>query len=370
MNRHGLYMHIPFCRSKCPYCDFYSIPGQDNLVERFKRSIIKEISFYKSMNLYPEFDTIYIGGGSPDILNEKQFYALVESLNRSFRFLSNTEFTIELNPEGVTKEKVLFLKSAGVNRISLGAQSFDGADLNLLGRRHNVKSVKKAISIIKSSGILLNLDLMFGLPLQTKNAWLKTLNIALSFEPEHLSAYQLTIKENTPFGKMKQEKKIKELSEKKQADMFLQTSDFLEEKGYIHYEISNFARNKKCFCRHNMKYWERIPYLGLGPSAHSFFNRQRWSNYQFLEKYCSECESGRLPIEKKEKLTEQQAKIEKIYLGFRTQNGIPEKYLDGENAEKTIRQLQKQELIVVVNHKIIPTKKGFLVSGGLPLYFI
>ncbi|MCL5674602.1 MAG: radical SAM family heme chaperone HemW [Candidatus Omnitrophica bacterium] len=370
MNKPGLYIHIPFCRSKCPYCDFYSIISQEEDIEKFILSLIKEMSFYKNVELCREFGTIYIGGGSPGILSAKQFFRLVENLNKTFTFSSVSEFTIELNPEDVSKEKVMILKSAGVNRISLGVQSFDERDLKFLGRRHSINLIKNVISIIKSAGFILNVDLIYGLFCQTENTWLKVLNDALSFEPEHISAYQLTIKENTPFGKMMNEKKIKESSEKKQADLFLKTSDFLEEKGYVHYEVSNFARNKKYFCRHNMKYWERIPYLGLGPSAHSFFNEERWSNYSSFEKYCKECGADRLPIEKKEKLTEQQAKIEKIYLGFRTQNGVPEKYLNGENAEKIIKQLQKQELINRVNHKIISTKKGFLVSGGLPIYFI
>jgi oxygen-independent coproporphyrinogen-3 oxidase len=371
MNKPGIYIHIPFCKEKCPYCDFYSISCQkQNIIEEFIYSLGKEIFFYQNLGKNKIFDTIYIGGGSPDILNEKQIFTIVKNLYSTFKFSSDTEFTIELNPQNITREKIMFLKDIGVNRISLGVQSLDEKDLKFLCRHHSVLSGQKAIEIIRSLDMALNIDLIYALPYQTKKMWLKILNDAVICEPQHISAYQLTIKDNTPFGIMKMEKSFKESSEKKQAELFFLTSDFLEEKGFIHYEVSNFAINEKYFCRHNMKYWQRIFYLGLGPSAHSFFNEERWSNYSDVEKYCSLCKTNILPMEKKEKLTKQQTNLEKIYLGFRTKMGISEKDLYIDNTEKIVEQLENQGFINIINHQIIPTKKGFLFSGGLPFYFI
>ncbi len=278
----GLYVHIPFCKTKCPYCDFYSVTDA-TLISAYLAALDAEARLYRDQ--FPAFDSLFLGGGTPSWLGEAQLAALMKNLRRHFTFAPDSEITLEANPDDITADKLALFRDLGINRLSLGVQSFDEAELRFLGRRHTARQTEAAIDLIRAAGFTnLGLDLMYGLPGQTLDAWLKTLETALSFAPEHLSCYQLTLAAETPLRTPMARRVARgELSlpdEETQREFFLLTANFLTARGYLHYEVANFARQgpqagSLCHycCRHNLKYWTRTPYLGLGPAAHSFHGR-------------------------------------------------------------------------------------------------
>lgn len=364
----GLYVHVPFCRSKCPYCDFYS-HTDCSLIPFWLNALEKEIGFYQ--NQFPGFDTLYLGGGSPSILSEEQLGHLLEMIFDRFHFEPGTEITIEVNPNDLNPGKLKRLCEKGVNRISLGVQSFDDQELLFLRRRHTAKDAEKALIWIREAGFTnLGIDLIYSLPGQTTNQWLANLEKTLKFKPEHLSCYQLTIAKGTLFYGLKEKGGLRPTSEEEEGLFFTTTSKFLEDQGYIHYEISNFARKENYFSRHNQKYWQRIPYLGLGPSVHSFQGNRRWWNFRSITQYCQALEQGILPVEEQEELTEEQAQLEVISLGLRTRAGLDlDRLGDSLNLEKTLSRLVEAQLVSVTNNRLVPTLKGFLLADRLPLLF-
>jgi oxygen-independent coproporphyrinogen-3 oxidase len=368
-NKPGLYIHVPFCRSKCPYCDFYSHTDQ-SLIPVWLNALEKEIGFYQ--NQFSSFDTLYLGGGSPSILSEEQVGRLVELLRDRFHFEPGVEITIEANPNDLNPDKLERLRELGINRISLGVQSFDDQELLFLKRRHTAGESQKALEWIREAGFTnLGIDLIYGLPRQTKNQFQVALEKALAFRPEHLSCYQLTMAKGTLFWGMKEKGSLKPISEEEEEAFFLTTSEFLQDHGYIHYEISNFAREEKYFSRHNQKYWQRSPYLGLGPSAHSFQGNRRWWNVRSINRYCQSLEEGRLPVEAQEELSEEQVRLETISLGLRTRAGLDLKHLGGNpNIEKALSRLVESQLVSVTDNHIFPTLKGFLLADRLPLMLV
>ncbi|MDP2798369.1 MAG: coproporphyrinogen III oxidase family protein, partial [Deltaproteobacteria bacterium] len=214
-------------------------------------------------------------------------------------------------------------------------------------------------------------DLMYGFTGQTEAVWVQTMKHTLDFEPEHLSCYQMTLEEGTPFGKMLAEGRIKPLEEEKERDFFLLTSRFLEEHGYLHYEISNFARSEAFFSRHNQKYWQRIPYLGLGPSAHSFQDGVRWWNHSSIRRYCRALADGKLPVDGTETLSTEQLRLESLYLGFRTRDGVSIETLHNSSprSDQILSRLQESGLVRVLKNRALPTREGFAVADHLPLLF-
>ncbi len=211
----------------------------------------------------------------------------------------------------------------GVNRINIGVQSFDQSVLDFLGRRHSVEQAVAATQASREAGFEnVGIDLIYGVPGQALDSWLSTLEQALLFAPEHLSCYQLTIEERTPLGRRCQAGEVTPPGEDLQYDFFMKTSEFLENAGYIHYEVSNFAKGMRFASRHNQKYWDHTPYLGLGPAAHSFRNNQRWWNYRSLDQYIAAVNRGQLPVEETETLSMEQLRLEALYFGMRTKKGI------------------------------------------------
>jgi oxygen-independent coproporphyrinogen-3 oxidase len=364
----GLYVHVPFCKTKCPYCDFYSITNV-TLAEAWLWAVRKEMSLYRDD--FGSFDTLYIGGGTPTVLNDTVLISLFEELHNQFSFAIDTEITFEANPDDITPEKLALLKSLGVNRLSIGVQSFDDKELRFLKRRHTASGAEKALDLIRSSGFSnVGIDLMYGLPGQTLESWMSTLHKALAFHPTHLSCYQLTIEKTTPFGKMLDDGSLQSCTEEQGRKFFLTTSKFLKENGFIHYEISNFSRGKGLRSRHNCKYWRHIPYLGLGPGAHSFKNEKRWWNFRSIEEYCNNLQKGLRPVSGSETLTSEQMRLEKFFLGFRTRDGVALKDAFPESPPNgLLEHIIKSRLISVRGNRLIPTKKGFLMADRLPLLF-
>ena len=362
----GLYVHIPFCRSKCPYCGFYSIPSStpmDGWFDGLKREVIYQKS------LFGRFDSLYLGGGTPTFLNSKMLEQVMASLLDHFYLTPDAEITIEANPCDITRHKADALKALGFNRINLGVQSFNDNVLKFLGRRHSSENAENAVTHLRSAGFKnIGLDLIYGLKAQSMKEWIAVLKRALSFQPEHLSCYQLTLEKGTVFDRRSHKNNMIALPEKTAAAHFLATSSFLENQGYIHYEVSNFARNERLESRHNRKYWNHTPYLGLGPSAHSFDGKKRWWNVRSVKKYSSALKEGRLPIEGWEALTKEQRHLESLALGFRTRRGVDLESLDA-TSEKALVMFQKQGLLKIINGRAVPTRRGYLLADHLPLCF-
>lgn len=365
----GLYVHVPFCKTKCPYCDFYSITSRSG-VTRWLQAIDKEAGFYKRR--FDAFDSLYLGGGTPTSLTDSELEFLLETLGRHFTFSADTELTLEANPDDISRQRLGHFQSLGINRISLGVQSFNNDELNFLGRRNTCEQSERVLEWIKTCGSFsLAMDLIYSLPGQTRESWRKTLDHALEFHPEHLSCYQLSIEKSTPFGRMQIEGLIEPLSEEQESDLFLLTSEYLEANGYTHYEISNFARGTGNMSRHNRKYWCHAPYLGLGPAAHSFQDGVRWWNAKSVEAYCLAVESGKPPAADSEILSPEQLRLESLYLGLRTRDGVGANTVgDSAHCRSTLKQLQMEGLVRLDNGNVVPTKKGFLVADSLPLLFI
>jgi len=366
----GLYVHVPFCGSKCVYCDFYSI-ADSSLASDWLEGIKREAGLYTSR--FDPFDTLYLGGGTPSFLSDEALSALFDHLRGCFKIMPGAEVTIEANPDDISPEKLALYKTLGINRVSLGVQSFYDQDLVFLKRRHSAGQAGRALELIRSesAAFRLSLDLIFGLPGQTDTAWLDSLKKALSYEPEHISCYQLTYEPGTPLSLMKDQGLVTPCEDDRAERLFLASSRFLEDHGYLHYEISNFALGDQNRSRHNRKYWRHTPYLGLGPSAHSFKDSQRWWNVRSIERYCAALTGGGSPIEGTESLTGDQLELESIFLGLRTSEGFPIDILGhGHDYDEKISKLEQAGFITVRNKLVQPTKKGFLVADSLPLQIL
>ncbi len=364
----GLYVHVPFCRTKCPYCAFYSIPSL-SLVPEWMEAIQKEI--LRCEEMFPGFDSLYLGGGTPTVLNPGQWSGLMETLYNHLPFSPDSEITVEANPDGITPNLVHLLRRLGINRISLGIQSFNDRELDFLRRRHTSHGGMGALECLRNSGFTnIGVDLMFGLPGQTEGDWLATLRQALDFVPEHISCYEFTIEEGTHFGKMRDRGMIRPPQEERVRALFLLTSRFLEAEGYLHYEISNYARGRENVCRHNMKYWQHAPYLGLGPSAHSYREDSRWWNLASVEDYCQALSRGMAPVAGRETLSGEQLYLEDLLLGLRTMHGVELKVVSHRpQVERVLGDLKRAGLVRVEEGRIKPTRAGFLVADSLPLLF-
>jgi oxygen-independent coproporphyrinogen-3 oxidase len=383
----GLYLHIPFCQTKCPYCDFYSITGTGQ-VQDFLAALDQEARLYREQ--FSEFDSLFLGGGTPSLLTRAQLAALMKNLRRHFVFAQDSEITIEANPDDITVEKLRLFRELGINRLSLGVQSFDEAELRFLGRRHTAGQTAAAIDLIRAAGFTnLGLDLMYGLPGQSPDAWLKTLEMALSLAPEHLSCYQLTIMAGetpaphetpalrTPMARRMALGEISLPDEETQREFFLLTANCLTARGYLHYEVANFARKGPqagglCHycCRHNIKYWTRTPYLGLGPSAHSFDGRRRWWNVSSVGDYCSSLNAGEAPVAEAETLTPEQIRLETLALGFRTREGVSLATIrEHPNGDAKVAELTQAGLVRVDRGRVMATLDGLVVADRLPLEF-
>lgn len=353
----GLYIHIPFCQSKCAYCNFYSVTSV-NLIPQFVAALIKEIKLHQRQ--FDAFDTVYIGGGTPSLLSFGQLSEILAAINEFHKLDKEAEITMEVNPGDVSVEYFKLLISLGINRLNIGVQSFDDKILKFLGRRHNANEAHQAIMYARAAGFNnLGIDLIYGVYGQSINLWKKTLAEATTFRPEHFSCYELTLEASTPFYKRYHENKIKKLTEKQQKKFFFTTAEELEKVGYIHYEVSNFARKNNFKSRHNMKYWKHAPYLGIGPAAHSFLENRRWWNVKSAKDYLNNVPQGISPVESEEILTAEQLKLETLFLALRTNDGI-----DLSAYQKRFRTdlLEEKKMVIesLINSKLLELKKGFL----------
>ncbi len=366
MARAGLYIHVPFCRRKCAYCDFYSIAGT-KLSGGWLAALSREASMYCAS--FPAFDTVYIGGGTPSLLDGDLLETLMDRVVSSFPLRSDAEITIEANPCDIDSEKILIFRRLGFTRINLGVQSFDTEVLEFLGRSHSAKTAACALAEIESKWPRsFGVDMIYGLPGQSKGHWMAQLEKALAFNPDHVSCYQLSIEKGTKLQRLQAEGEFRLPGESFLAGLFTATSDLMASHGYMHYEVSNFAANSSSRSRHNMKYWRHMPYLGLGPSAHSFDGLRRWWNVRSVKSYCESLHSNILPVEGEEVLSNSELTRESVFLGLRTSEGIALELVPKTNETSIfLENSRRMRFLEIRDGKIIPTVKGLLVADHLAL---
>lgn len=315
----GIYIHIPFCHSRCAYCDFATGLYEGALAERYVRAVVTEIRLFETTAAHaPMVDTIYFGGGTPSLLLPLQVEQILEAVRARFNVLSGAEVTMEMNPGTVERETLKRFRACSINRVSFGAQTFDDGELRRLGRIHNASDVRRMIDELREVGFdNVSFDLIAGLPAQTLAAWANNLDQALALRPEHLSLYLLEVHEATPLAHQIRTGALPRPDEDVAAEMYELMLDKALAAGYEHYEISNFCLSGY-ESRHNTKYWTGMPVYGFGCSAHSYDGaRRRWSNERDAARYTSLIETGSTPVVETLLLEQRQASAEAIFLGLR-----------------------------------------------------
>ena len=327
--RLGIYIHIPFCLSKCAYCDFNSAPPEsDETVTRYIDALIAHFESYKTAAKDYDPDTVFIGGGTPTSVPPEELYRLIKAVKKNFSLVKNAEFTIECNPATASYQTLAKLHRMGVNRISFGLQSAHENELKALSRCHSRKDFAHSYQMARDAKFdNINVDLMFGIPYQTRESLFHSLRYVSGLKPEHISLYDLKIEPNTPFGRNYEMIKPTLPEEDEEADMYLSAVDYLGSVGYRQYEISNFSRDGK-MCAHNLKYWNCEEYLGFGVSAHSYFNGSRFSFTSDIKKYIDgvTVPASRIRLtDECEQIEERERMGEYIMLRLRLADGIDER---------------------------------------------
>lgn len=365
----GVYIHIPFCASKCGYCDFYSLSGCDKLMGKYQEALEKHIRESASALSKYYIDSVYFGGGTPSYFGAKRICDIFNTLKRSGQVLKSAEVTVEVNPDSITKRDLKLLRSEGVNRISIGVQSADDDLLKLIGRRHNFKQAQAAVKNAKAAGFdNISIDLIYGLPSQTRAEWAETLSMALSLRPQHISCYGLKLEEGTPMYSYIDSPLLP--SDDDQADMYLYTVETLDRYGFAQYEISNFAKRGR-ESLHNIKYWSLEDYMGFGPAAHSCVDGVRYSYTADLEGYISGVLGEKSIIGEYEKVDRLDRAAEYIMLGMRRTRGISrEEYHNVypssfDSIEELLKKFEKKGWTKSAQGRWSFTSSGFLLSNQL-----
>ncbi len=366
----GIYIHIPFCASKCGYCDFYSLAGCGKRMGKYQDALLRHIKEAESAMSPYYIDSVYFGGGTPSYYGAKRLMEIFNALKRAGKVLKSAEVTVECNPDSVSRHDLALMKKEGVNRISLGVQSASDDLLKIIGRRHNFTQVKNAVKLIRAAGFgNLSVDLIYGLPNQTKADWAETLAKALDLEPDHLSCYGLKLEEGTPMYDQYKDSPVIPTDDE-QADMYLYTVETLMHYGYQQYEVSNFARRGK-MCKHNMKYWDLQDYLGFGPGAHSCMGNTRFSFVRDLNAYIKGVTGGESILDEYEKLDELDRASEYLMLGMRRSKGISQEEYhriyrsDFAPIEALLQEYEKDGWTKKFDGRWCFTPQGFLLSNIL-----
>ncbi len=360
----GIYVHYPFCKSRCYYCDFYTLTDT-HLSGSFMDALLFEIDLRKNFLSQNKIETIYFGGGTPSLLSPGQIQLILDRLYQTFPIAENPEITVELNPDDVTSLYAKKLKSTDVNRISLGIQAFYNYHLQLMNRRHKVFGALKTVDRLQEQGFdNISIDLIYGLPEMSMAEWEKTLNKAVSMNIQHISAYHLTYEKNTVFDKLKKSGMLKPPSDEFSKAQFETMIDFFEKNGFIHYEISNFGRMGR-FSKHNISYWKNEPYLGLGPSAHSFDGKKRYWNVPDISRYIR-IENKHDDIREEESLTDKDKFNEFLMTGLRTYWGVDSRTIRKEFGEAIGEEFEKQiQSFVTSGHVNQKGTNYYLTRSGM-----
>lgn len=366
----GIYIHIPFCRSKCDYCDFYSLAGRDDRMDQYQKALLSHIRETASLAQDFPVDTIYIGGGTPSYYGAKRLKELLGVVHKLYKVEKDAEVTVECNPDSVDVKSLKILRKAGVNRLSMGMQSANACELERIHRIHTPQQVNEAATAARKAGFTnLSLDLIYGLPGQTMDSWKATVEHALSLIPQHLSCYGLKVEEGTPLATRVAEGEVLP-DDDQQADLYLWTVGRLERAGYLQYEISNFA--KPGFAsRHNLRYWLTQPYIGFGPGAHSDFGGRRYSFVRDLDAYIQGVLQGGDIIDESELIPKRERCGEYLMLRLRTVQGINEQeyrstyFMDFTPLQARLEQFRAQSWAEQTDGRWHFTPQGFLLSNQL-----
>ena len=370
----SLYIHIPFCISKCIYCDFNSIVTKSQAVDEYLKAIEQEL---QSATGKHSFKTVFIGGGTPTVLNEIQLDRLLNTISKYVDVPKLKEYTIEVNPGTLSDEKTIIMKKSHVDRISIGIQSFNDQYLKLLGRIHSSNEAKDIFLNLREKGFNnISIDLIYGYPAQTLNEWKEDLRECCKLDPEHISAYCLTYEQGTPIVEMTDSGTLKKLSEEEELKMYQFTNDFLRDNDYNHYEISNFAKQDK-ECLHNTVYWKTREYIGIGAGAFSYVNGERYCNIKSIKEYTSSSISKKGLKCFSEKLPQKQRASEILIMALRMTSGISKKEFTKKSGfdlnelfEKQLNNRSQAGLINFDNERVKLTTKGLSVADSVMMEFV
>ncbi|MEZ4656406.1 MAG: radical SAM family heme chaperone HemW [Caldilineaceae bacterium] len=394
----GLYIHIPFCQRKCPYCDFNTYAGLENLYAQTVDALVCELQKWRAELAPRQIDTVFMGGGTPTVLEVGQFAHLLNSIHQYTHLSPAAEISSEVNPGAVDRAKFHGLKTLGINRLSMGVQSFQPEELHFLGRIHNVTDVYEAYDAARQAGFdNINLDFMFGLPNQTTPQWRDTLAKALALAPDHLSLYSLIVEPNTPLHQWVANGQVPNTDDDAAADLYEIAIDVLGAAGYIHYEVSNWARTEEHVCQHNLIYWRNHEYLGIGPGAHSHMRLQqngqeveqtktaqppytdlRWGNRKYVQGYIQRLQQDEPVEEFHEALSPATAMSETMMLGLRlVREGVPFARFQQLHShdlrivyEKELAQLQNWGLITQDAERVRLTHFGLMMGNQVFTHFM
>ena len=366
----GLYIHIPFCKSKCIYCDFYSLPRAEDRMDRYVSALCRQLAEIAQRTTAHTVDSVYLGGGTPSYLGEKRLRHILKTVKKHYHLSRDAEITLEANPDSAGDWRALrSLRRAGMNRLSLGVQSADDGLLRTLGRPHTFAQAEEAAAAARRARIRnLSLDLIYGLPGQDLAGWKDTLERAAALEPEHLSCYGLKVEEGTPLWDMQEKMDLPD--DDAQADMYLWTVERLGALGYEQYEISNFARPGRA-SRHNMKYWTLCEYAGFGPGAHSDLGDVRYAYLPSLDTYCAGVEAGVSVLESSEHIPSRERDIEYVMLGLRLTQGISRQEFENRYRlpfapiQSVLERFRATGHAALAGERWRLTPEGFLVSNQI-----
>lgn len=387
MNALSLYVHIPFCRRKCPYCDFNTYAGLDLLQEPLVRAVQAELRQAGLIRNRPAIRSVFIGGGTPTLLPARLLADILLACQQAFDILPGAEITCEANPDTADTRGFAALRSMGINRLSIGVQSFVDDDLRLLGRLHNADQARQAFESARQAGFEnINLDLMFGLPFQSRTLWKQTLEQAIALGPEHLSLYSLTVEADTPWAAWVSAGHLPPSDPDLAADLYELADQVLVQSGYVQYEISNWALtpfhppsqfdNPRLACRHNLAYWRNEAYLGFGPGAHSHYEGERWANVNPVPDYIQRVATS--PIGFREHIDQRLAMGETMMLGLRlVREGVPLARFEARHQQSLlavypgeIAALQSLGLLERLPDRVRLTTRGRLVGNQVFARFL
>ncbi|MBQ7352260.1 MAG: radical SAM family heme chaperone HemW [Clostridia bacterium] len=375
MDKIGIYVHFPFCVKKCNYCNFNSYANKNDMQLKYFQALLSEIAMYKNEKV--EVDTIFIGGGTPSVMFDGAVSTVISEIRKNFKVLESAEITIEANPNSITKTKIQEWKECGVNRVSIGLQSANANTLKLLGRTHTRQDYIQAIKDVQSAGIHnVNTDCLIGLPRQKLSDVRRMLGLVTKLDCSHISVYSLILEEDTPLFHMVNSRQVKLPKEEKVLGMYNFANKFLNEKGFVRYEVSNFSKDG-FECKHNLNTWKMHSYLGFGAGAHGFFNNKRYSNVETIEDYIRIINISQKPIKETEKLTKTQMYEEFVMLGLRTKFGINIKHIQEifgidilkKYAEK-ITYFKKLGFVDIENGNLFVTDEGMPVLNKIILELV
>jgi oxygen-independent coproporphyrinogen III oxidase len=367
------YIHVPFCAHRCGYCDFTLVAGKDHLIDAYLQALELQL---RQLETPRPVETLFCGGGTPTHLSAGQLRRLMELIETWFPRVDGYEFSVEANPAGFDDEKMAVLAEAGVNRISLGVQSFDSATLELLERDHRAEGVVATVERLRRYFSNVSLDLIFGVPSQTLPLWKETLQRALALEPQHISTYGLTFEKGTSFWTRREQQRLMPVTEDLEREMYAAAIDELTAVGFEHYEISNFAR-PGYRCRHNEVYWRGQPYYGFGPGAARYLDGRRETNHRSVTTWLKRVQAGQSPMADAERLSDEDRAREMIVLGLRHRDGVNRQNLHAQTgyrlddlAGEAVQRYRQAGLIEDDGDRIRLTREGLFVADTVIVDFL